>query len=81
MEKSKKNLNLYLNGIVSVMIAVVTGFYIANGNQPYYRDLNANVLTVLIVTFAISLIPFGLRKLSRVSTRTLLGNLEKILLP
>ncbi|HFH9838300.1 TPA: hypothetical protein ACGOON_001683 [Streptococcus suis] len=81
MKNIKQNLNTYFNGIVSIMILVVTGFYIANVNQPYYKDMNATLLTILVVTLLISLVPFVLKKINQVSTRNLVASLEKIILP
>lgn len=81
MNQIKKNLNFYLNGIVSIMILVVTGFYVANVNQPYYQDMNVVIMTILVATLVISLVPFGIQKIKETKQRDLISSLEKICVP
>lgn len=81
MTTVKKHIEWYLNGIVAVMVVVVTGFYIANVNQPYYQDMNTMILVTLIGTLVLSLVPFGLKYLHSSQARVICSDLLKVVLP
>ncbi|MDO4432627.1 MAG: hypothetical protein Q4B80_04840 [Aerococcaceae bacterium] len=81
MTKHKQTIESYLNGIVALLVVVLTGFYIANVNQPYYQDMNQMVLGILIATIILSLVPFAIDKIKAHKTRFLLASIVKMGLP
>lgn len=81
MTKFKQQIETYLNGLVAVLVLVLTGLYIANVNQPYYQDMNQMVLGALIATIVLSLVPFALAKVEEQKARSLMAGILKIVLP
>ncbi|MEX5397242.1 hypothetical protein ABPH35_02440 [Streptococcus sp. ZJ93] len=81
MSTIKQSIEFYANVIVSIMLVVVTGFYIANVNQPYYQDMNSVVLTTLVATLMLSFVPFGLRYIHSQRAKFIFSNVFKFALP
>lgn len=81
MTNVKQRFEFYLNAIVAILVLVVTGFYIANVNQPYYQDMNQLILGILIGTIVLSLVPFVLDRIQDEKTRFIARTALKIALP
>ena len=81
MTKLTRQMEFYLNAIVTILLVVVTGFYIANVNQPYYQDMNVVILATLIATLFLSVLPFGLKGIHSEKARFIFANVLKIALP